>query len=114
MPALIISAGLAYLMYRVARPVEVAPLPPIESPRPPAKVEPPAPSVRPPAPAVGRRGQRRRLHPRGQQGRLRPDQPAFQHEVNRSGKGGPPARVNAFEILHPDQLAELPLLMYSL
>jgi serine/threonine-protein kinase len=49
-PALVISAALAYLAYRVYRRVEVAPPPPIESPRPPPKLEEPARPVGPPAP----------------------------------------------------------------
>jgi hypothetical protein len=48
-PALVISAALAYLAYRVYRRVEVAP-PPIESTRPPPKLEEPARPVGPPAP----------------------------------------------------------------
>ena len=49
-PALLISATLAYLAYRVSRPVEVAPLPPVESPRPRPQPREAAPVVRPPAP----------------------------------------------------------------
>jgi serine/threonine protein kinase len=48
-PALIITATLAYLVYRVSRPVEVAPLPPIESTRPRPKVDQAVAPVRPPA-----------------------------------------------------------------
>jgi uncharacterized protein YkwD len=33
---------------------------------------------------------------------------ALQREVDRTGKAGPPACVHAFEIVHPDQLGELP------
>jgi hypothetical protein len=36
---------------------------------------------------------------------------ALQREVDRAGKAGPPACVHAFEILHPDQLAELPVIV---
>ena len=49
-PALVITAVLAFLLYRVSRPVEVAPLPPVESTRP--KVDQAVPVVRPPAPPV--------------------------------------------------------------
>jgi hypothetical protein len=45
-PAVIISAALAYVAYRVSRPVEVAPLPPVESSHARPKVEQAAP-VRP-------------------------------------------------------------------
>jgi Protein kinase domain len=47
-PALVISAALAYLAYRVYRKVDVAPPPPVESPRPRAKLD--GPLVGPPAP----------------------------------------------------------------
>jgi hypothetical protein len=71
-PALLISATLAYLAYRVSRPVEVAPLPPVESPRPRPPVEEAAPPPRPPAPerrpspagkGPARRPQRTRVPP---------------------------------------------------
>jgi serine/threonine protein kinase len=58
-PALIISAALAYLAYRVSRPVEVAPLPPTESSRPRPKVDQPAPT-RPPNPAPAGKAPSRR------------------------------------------------------
>jgi hypothetical protein len=39
---------------------------------------------------------------------------ALQREVDRTGKAGPPACARVFEIVHPDQLAELPVVVNPL
>jgi serine/threonine protein kinase len=51
-PALLISVALAYVTYRVSRPVEVAPLPPAETTHPRPKVDEAAPAGRPPGTEV--------------------------------------------------------------